>query len=143
MVRTTFIIAIVSLLSSVAGGCTHLAPVTATTDARGNAVYASTLRYADGTPRTTVVETVMGSDSSCDVLRIERNFYDRTGMLVERTTDSERCMVVEARVTETFDLDAGRSYFVALRDLDRDGRFDKEVRSSRGLSQSQLAALSE
>ena len=132
---------LITLTAVLAPGCTHLSPVTESTDARGNPVYESTVHYTNGVPRTTTKETVLGSDDRCEIVRIERDFYDRTGMLMQRTVDRERCRVVEFRVEEHYDAAEATMLRVVSRDVDHDGYFDLEATRARALSERELASL--
>jgi len=134
-------VAVLALSTILGSGCTHAGPVTHTVNKGGRDVYTSSQRAADGTLRATVHETVVGSDDACEILRIERHFYDDTGMLIERTLDRERCRVVEYRISSLYDIGAGKSTTVTSVDRDHDGSFDSVATQARSLRQSEIVML--
>ena len=118
---------ILMLVAAVAPGCTHFANVTEVPTTDGTAVYVSSRAWDDGTPRTIVTERVFERPTApCDVLEIEREFYDETGALLVRETDVETCRVVLVRTTEEYDMGSAQVRRTRQRDANRDGVFDVE-----------------
>lgn len=118
---------ILTLVAAIAPGCTHFANVTEVPTTDGTSVYVSSREWDDGTPRTIVTERVFDRPSApCDVLEIEREFYDETGALLVRETDIETCRVVLVRTTEEYDTGSAHVRRTRQHDANRDGVFDVE-----------------
>ena len=123
-------------------GCTHFANISEAPAADGTPTFVSSRAWEDGTPRTVVTERVYAQpERPCDLLKLQREYYDRTGNLEQRETDIETCGVVLTRVREQFDLGAAQVTRVVQTDTDRDGRFDVERSVTRELGSEQLAML--
>ena len=118
---------ILPLVAAIAPGCTHFANVAEVPTTDGTSVYVSSREWDDGTPRTIVTERVFERPTApCDVLEIEREFYDETGVLLVRETDVETCRVVLMRTTEEYDIGSARVRRTRQHDANRDGVFDVE-----------------
>ncbi len=132
----------VALLLSLANvACTHVGLVTETQSEGGTVTYTSSNQWRNGAPRTEVRETILGEDDSCEILRVERDFFDPNGALIVSQVDRERCRVVELRVERRYDPTSGVFERTIARDTDRDGHFDHELQTARPMRDSDLAQV--
>ncbi len=134
--------ALLVLAATCAPGCTHFANISEVPTEDGVTTYVSSRDWDDGTQRTIVTERVFERpEAPCDLLEIQREFFDETGQLQYRQTDMETCREVLSRVTEDYDVRTGRVTRTVQKDSDRDGLFDVARVESASLGTGEVASL--
>ncbi len=138
----SFCTVLLALATVAAPGCTHFANITEVPSTDGTPTYVSSRAWDDGTPRTVITERVFERpEAPCDLLEVEREFFDQRGALEYRQTDLETCGVVMSRVTEDYDVRGGQVVRMVQEDSDRDGMFEVERVVSGSDGADQLASL--
>jgi hypothetical protein len=140
------ILASLTALASLAGagtGCTHFANVTQADSPDGIPTYVSSSAYTNGSTKTVIVERVLETGGSCDLLEIQSHHFAPDGLLSQRSKELTRCGVVEQSTIDDFDSATGKHVRVERIDANHDGQFDHEQVVEQPVSLAELSRLSQ